>query len=89
MAAKTAPKTTKASVAKTPALDLSRIGETAGSVWRVLFENGPLTVAKLVKAVGEPRDLVMQAIGWLAREGKICVKEEGRNCLLCLQGSEI
>jgi hypothetical protein len=51
------------------------IGEAAGEVWRVLSSKGPLTTAKLIKAVGEPRDLVMQALGWLAREDKIAIDD--------------
>ena len=62
-----------------PVSCIAQIGETAGIAWRVLSENGPLTMAKLVKAVGEPRDAVMQAVGWLAREGKISIDDEGRN----------
>jgi hypothetical protein len=63
------------------------IGEVAGTVWKMLAENGPLTMAKLVKRVGEPRDLVMQAIGWLAREGKISIDDSGRNRLIGLEPS--
>ena len=52
---------------------VQQIGETAGSVWHVLDENGSLSLAKLVEHVGGNRDVVMQAVGWLAREGKIDV----------------
>lgn len=38
---------------------VAQIGETAGAVWRTLAESGPISMAKLVKAVGEPRDTVM------------------------------
>ena len=55
----------------TPVFTLQLIGETAGEVWKALVEKGPMTFAKLVKAVGAPRDVVMLAIGWLAREDKI------------------
>jgi hypothetical protein len=55
------------------------IGEVAGTVWRTLLEQGSLSTTKLVKAVGEPRDTVMQALGWLAREGKINIEADGRN----------
>lgn len=58
---------------------VSKIGETAGTVWQVLAQNGPTTIAKLVKEVGAPRDIVMQAIGWLAREDKIGLEENGRS----------
>ena len=51
----------------------------AGMVWCTLSENGAMTMAKLVKAIGEPRDNVMQALGWLAREDKIDIVEDGRS----------
>jgi hypothetical protein len=54
-----------------------QIGETAGSVWRTLAAKGPQSYAQLVKATGAPRDAVMQAVGWLAREDKLEF-EEGR-----------
>ena len=61
------------------------IGETAGAVWTILSENGPLSMAKLVKAVGGPRDVVMQALGWLAREDKISIEEDGRSRIVKLR----
>ena len=71
-----------ATAAQTPCM--AQIGQTAGAVWNVLDDNGSLSIAKLVKAVGEPRDAVMQALGWLAREEKILVKEEGRSRIVSL-----
>lgn len=64
---------------------LAQIGETAGVVWKTLTDNGPMTMAKLVKAVGGPRDLVMQAIGWLAREDKVSIEEERRSRIISLR----
>ena len=61
------------------------IGVTAGEVWDVLDAEGPQSFAKLVKSVGKPRDLVMQSIGWLAREEKICIDEEGRSKVISLR----
>jgi predicted transcriptional regulator len=68
-----------------PVSCVASIGEDAGIVWRVLSEKGPLSMTKLVKAVGEPRDTVMQALGWLAREGKISIDDDGRNRMVSLQ----
>lgn len=62
-----------------------QIGKTAGEVWDVLDTHGPLSLAKVVKAVGKPRDHVMQAIGWLAREEKLCIDEEGRTRVVSLR----
>jgi len=64
---------------------VEQIGCVAGEVWRVLEREGPLSMAKLVKAVGEPRDTVMQAIGWLAREDKLQIEEEGRSRIVSLR----
>jgi len=64
---------------------VAQIGETAGVVWKVLAENGPITMAKLVKAVGSPRDLVMQAVGWLAREEKVNIEEERHSRIVSLR----
>jgi hypothetical protein len=61
------------------------IGETAGLVWKALSDNGPMSMAKLVKAVGQPRDMVMQAVGWLAREDKITIEEDRRTRIISLR----
>jgi hypothetical protein len=70
--------------ATSPLEYVAYIGETAGVVWRVLSENGPMSLTKLVKAVDEPRDTVMQALGWLARENKVCIEDEGRTRMVSL-----
>ena len=64
---------------------VQQIGEVAGSVWHVLNENGSLSLAKLVEHVGGNRDVVMQAVGWLAREGKIEIIETKRGRILSLK----
>jgi hypothetical protein len=64
---------------------LGQIGETAGTVWNSLSEHGAMSLAKLVERVGGNRDVVMQAIGWLAREGKIEIVETKRGRIISLQ----
>jgi hypothetical protein len=64
---------------------VQQIGEVAGTVWHVLNENGSLSLAKLVERVGGNRDVVMQAVGWLAREGKIEITETKRGRVLALR----
>lgn len=68
-----------------PSSCVAQIGETAGAIWQILSEDGSLSMAKLVKTVGEPRDTVMQALGWLAREEKLCIDEEGRSRIVSLR----
>ncbi len=55
-----------------------QIGETAGAVWHYLNEHGSTSMAKLIKELEPNRDLVMQAVGWLAREDKVALEDEGR-----------
>ena len=68
---------------------VQQIGETAGAVWHALNENGPLSLAKMVERVGGNRDVVMQAVGWLAREGKIEITETKRGRVVSLREEQI
>jgi len=61
------------------------IGLAAGTVWSYLRENGSVTLSKLARDIDAPRDLVMQAVGWLAREGKIEFEEGGRSKTITLK----
>ena len=63
---------------------IDQIGETAGVVWHILDENGPMSLAKLAKSMDVPRDVVMQAIGWLAREEKVEIEEASRGRIIRL-----
>ena len=64
---------------------VDQIGETAGRVWHCLRESGPMSLSKLVKNVEAPRDVVLQAVGWLAREDKIDIEERNRTRVICLK----
>lgn len=60
------------------------IGDTAGSVWTCLNEQGPQTLAQLKKEVAAPADLVLAAVGWLAREGKLHFEARGKTVTVSL-----
>lgn len=62
----------------------TNIGAVAGMVWQYLELSGPVTLSKLAKDVDAPRDMVMQGIGWLAREGKLRFEETPRSKLIGL-----
>jgi hypothetical protein len=64
---------------------IAQIGETAGEIWRLLDAHGPLSIARLVKEIDAPRDVVMQGLGWLAREDKIAIEEESRTKVVSLR----
>lgn len=55
----------------TPAFTGIAIGHAAGDVWGILSSGGPRTIAELKKSVQAPGDVVVAAIGWLAREHKL------------------
>ncbi|MFO7901679.1 MAG: winged helix-turn-helix domain-containing protein [Planctomycetota bacterium] len=63
----------------------AEIGELAGVIWHALDDDGPKTLTKLAKDIDAPRDRVMQAVGWLAREGKVDLKESKRRRTISLR----
>jgi len=44
-----------------------------------------MTLARLVKSIAQPRDNIMQAIGWLAREDKLIIEVNGRRRVIRLK----
>ncbi|MBL7041825.1 MAG: winged helix-turn-helix domain-containing protein [Pirellulaceae bacterium] len=69
----------------TSASHIEQIGEIAGLVWQTLNGREPLSLTKLVELVDAPRDTVMQAIGWLAREDKISIEKTSRGRIISLR----
>ncbi|VAX41609.1 hypothetical protein MNBD_PLANCTO02-1134 [hydrothermal vent metagenome] len=57
-----------------------QIGAIAGTIWQFLNSNDQVSASKLVKEIEGSRDLIMQGIGWLAREGKLefIAKQKGK-----------
>jgi len=64
--------------------EVDSIGTVAGTVWDYLESSEPVTLSKLARDIEAPRDLVMQAVGWLAREGKVEFHEGARSKLISL-----
>ncbi|MBL9123460.1 MAG: winged helix-turn-helix domain-containing protein [Planctomycetaceae bacterium] len=64
---------------------IDQIGEAAGAVWHHLDQHGAVSLTKLVKELDLPRDLVMQSIGWLGREDKVWIEDEGRTRVVRLR----
>jgi hypothetical protein len=61
-----------------------KIGNTAGKIWRILKKSDEVAISKLPKVVGESESMTYQALGWLAREGKIEYRSEGRMTFVSL-----
>ncbi|HLC26453.1 MAG TPA: winged helix-turn-helix domain-containing protein [bacterium] len=64
---------------------IKKIGESAGVVWKALNINGETTLSKLQAKTRLSRDLLHQAIGWLAREGKLEMQKEKRTTRVFLK----
>jgi hypothetical protein len=71
--------------AQTTTTCIDQIGETAGLVWQALNSAGPLSMTKLSRQIDVPRDVVMQAVGWLAREGKVSIDDGSRGRTVSLR----
>ena len=57
---------------------IDSIGNTAGKVWKYLEEKGETNLSQLKKGVKADPNLILQAIGWLAREGKLSIQQKER-----------
>ena len=58
---------------------IESIGVTAGKVFQFLKTSGPSPLHQIQKGVGESPAATNQAIGWLAREGKLTVDRSQKN----------
>lgn len=65
---------------------IEKIGTIAGAIWTALNENGAMSTKDLKKAakVKNDKDLYL-AMGWLLREDKIVVTEEGKDINVVLK----
>lgn len=65
---------------------IEKIGIAAGSIWNTLNENGAMNAKDLKKVckIKTDKDLFL-AMGWLLREDKLNVEEEGKEITLSLK----
>ena len=66
-----------------------KVIETVGKVWRFLGQNGQTNVSQLAKSLKEKDELVLQALGWLAREDKIDYTVKNRRTYVSLVEGEV
>jgi hypothetical protein len=67
------------------ALGTHQIGETAGAVWYYLTENSEASLATIKKDLNLSADLLLAAVGWLAREEKLEFNVSGKSVKLSLK----
>jgi hypothetical protein len=68
-------------------LEVATIGETAGLVWKFLQLNGESSLSAIEKGVEAPKAIVSMAVGWLAREGKLELRQERRGVRISLRNA--
>jgi len=62
------------------------VGTLAGAVWTALNENGAMATKDVKKAAGLKSDKELYlAMGWLLREDKLNVVEDGKTATLSLK----
>ena len=66
-----------------------KIIEAAGKTWRFLGQNGQTNVTQLPKSLQEKDEVVLQALGWLAREDKINYTIKNRRTFVALVDREL
>ncbi|MBL8012484.1 MAG: winged helix-turn-helix domain-containing protein [Candidatus Omnitrophica bacterium] len=66
-----------------------KVIETAGKTWRFLGQNGETNVAQLPRLLRENNTVVLQALGWLAREDKINYTIRSRRTFVSLVEREV
>lgn len=64
---------------------ITEIGIVAGEIWHYLDKHGEVLFSQLVQGIGQPRDLSLMSVGWLAREGHAIVREEGKDYRVSLR----
>ncbi len=65
----------------------ARIGSAAGVIWRYLNAHGDATIQRLKKETKLSDQVLLMAIGWLAREDKLGLTRAGSTLKISLKGS--
>ena len=66
---------------------MDKIGAAAGQIWTHLSQaDGPVGLTEVPKQTQLTSQVAYQALGWLAREGKIAYHTQGRKVTVSLIG---
>jgi hypothetical protein len=68
-----------------PIISNEQIGHVAGDLWHLLDKDGGQSLASIKKAANAPDELILAAIGWLAREDKLDFTTSGRTLKISLR----
>lgn len=63
------------------------IGTNAGILWEALNKGGPQMLSAISRTTRVPEARLREALGWLAREGKIAVEAAKKDAKVSLIGN--
>ena len=64
---------------------ITEIGIVAGEIWHYLDSHGEVSFSQLAPGIDRSKDLALMSLGWLAREGHVIVRQDGRELRVSLR----
>ncbi len=64
---------------------ITEIGIVAGEIWHYLDGHGESFFSQVVGGISRPQPLALMSLGWLAREGHVVVREDGKDLRVTLR----
>lgn len=64
---------------------IDRVGFAAGEIWKYLSENGESSPIKIKANLGLSNTMLYLALGWLARENKVDIKQQDYSYIISLK----
>ncbi len=64
----------------------NKIGSDAGKIWKTLQSTGENNLLKISQLTHLDKKDIKAAVGWLAKENKIQIKQKDRGIVYCLNG---
>ena len=58
---------------------ITEIGIVAGEIWHYLDGHKDALFSQVVSGIDRPKELALMSLGWLAREGHVVVRQQGKD----------
>lgn len=64
---------------------ITEIGIVSGDIWHYLEQHKTCTLTELVQGTDKSRNVVLMALGWLAREGHVILEDQEKDYKITLR----
>lgn len=64
---------------------INKIGLAAGDIWKILKNEGEITITTLRRKAGLPLSVFYMGLGWLSREDKVRYRLEKRRIYISIK----